>query len=57
MSRSNFCGMHNFGLGHIYTIYRDPTNDYVNSVTQQRASGMGGGGAPSGSIGTPPNGG
>ena len=45
------------GWGHIHTIYRDTTNDYVNSVTQQEASGMGGGGAPAGSMGTPPNGG
>lgn len=31
------------GWGHIHTIYRDPTNDYANSVTQQQASAMGGG--------------
>lgn len=37
------------GWGHIHTIYRDPTNDYANSVTQQAATGMGaGGGAPGG---------
>ena len=31
------------GWGHIHTIYRDPTNDYANSVTQEEASGMMGG--------------
>jgi len=41
------------GWGHVHTIYRDPTNDYANSVTQQQASGMGGG-APGGG-GTPPS--
>jgi hypothetical protein len=30
------------GWGHIHTIYRDPTNDYAGSVTQQEATGMGG---------------
>jgi hypothetical protein len=36
------------GWGHVHTIYRDPTDDYANSVTQQPASGgMGGpGGGP-----------
>lgn len=34
------------GWGHIHTIYRDPTSDYLGSVTQQAASGMGAGGAP-----------
>jgi hypothetical protein len=47
------------GWGHIHTIYRDPTNDYAGSATQQEASGMGGGpgtdGAPSGAPeGGPP---
>jgi hypothetical protein len=45
------------GWGHIHTIYRDPANDYANSVTQQEATGMGGpgGGAPAGEpAGTPP---
>ncbi|WP_411699713.1 DUF3500 domain-containing protein [Conyzicola sp.] len=36
------------GWGHVHTIYRDPSNDYANSATQQEASGMGGGGAPGG---------
>ena len=32
------------GWGHVHTTYRDPTNDYANSVTQQAATGgMGGG--------------
>ncbi|MFD6952634.1 hypothetical protein A6A08_06035 [Nocardiopsis sp. TSRI0078] len=48
------------GWGHVHTIYRDPTNDYAGSVTQQEASGMGGpgGGAPSGGPGDgePPSG-
>ncbi|MFJ4029529.1 DUF3500 domain-containing protein [Paenarthrobacter sp. NPDC089989] len=35
------------GWGHIHTIYRDPSNDYANSVTQQAATGMmGGAGIP-----------
>ncbi|MFN8149596.1 MAG: DUF3500 domain-containing protein [Solirubrobacterales bacterium] len=41
------------GWGHIHTIYRDPTNDYAGSVTQQAASGMGGGTAPGGTPPTP----
>jgi hypothetical protein len=41
------------GWGHIHTIYRDPTDDYAGSVTQEEATGMGGMGAPGG---TPPNG-
>jgi hypothetical protein len=40
------------GWGHVHTIYRDPSNDYANSATQQQASGMGGG-VPGGG-GTPP---
>ena len=51
------------GWGHIHTIYRDPTNDYAGSATQQKASaptmggGMPGGGeGPGGNGGTPPNG-
>lgn len=44
------------GWGHIHTIYRDPTNDYANSVTQEAASGMMGGGPggemPSGGMPT-----
>lgn len=39
-------GVTTSGWGHVHSIYRDPTNDYANSVTQQEASGMGGGGAP-----------
>lgn len=53
------------GWGHVHTIYRDPAGDYANSVTQQAATGMGGG-APGGAggpgngappAGAPPNGG
>lgn len=36
-------GVSTSGWGHVHTIYRDPTNDYANSVTQQAATGMGGG--------------
>ncbi len=36
-------GVTTSGWGHVHTIYRDPTDDYANSVTQQAASGMGGG--------------
>ena len=40
----------------MHTIYRDPTNDYADSVTQQAASGgMGAGGSAPGG-GTPPSG-
>ncbi|WP_104181496.1 DUF3500 domain-containing protein [Arthrobacter sp. B0490] len=42
------------GWGHIHTIYRDPTDDYAGSATQEEAAGMDGGmEAP---AGTPPNG-
>lgn len=44
------------GWGHIHTIYRDPTNDYANSVTQEAASGMMGGGS-GGNGGEMPSGG
>ncbi|MGW4478007.1 DUF3500 domain-containing protein [Rhodococcus triatomae] len=48
------------GWGHVHTIYRDPSNDYAGSVTQQEAAGTSGGpggGAPAGGfIGTPPSG-
>lgn len=30
------------GWGHIHTIYRDPSNDYAGSATQEEASGMSG---------------
>ena len=36
-------GVATSGWGHVHTIYRDPTNDYAGSVTQQAASGMSGG--------------
>ncbi|PPF41972.1 hypothetical protein C5B85_17900 [Pseudoclavibacter sp. AY1F1] len=48
-------GVNTSGWGHVHTIYRDPTNDYANSVAQGAATGMGGGGAPSDGA-TPPNG-
>ena len=41
-------GVQTSGWGHIHTIYRDPTNDYAGSVTQQKSSGPTGGG-PGGS--------
>lgn len=54
-------GVTTSGWGHVHTIYRDPAGDYADSVTQQAATGMGGGaggpgnGAPP--AGDPPNGG
>lgn len=45
------------GWGHVHTIYRDPSDDYAGSVTQQAASGMGGGGAAPGGDGGMPAGG
>jgi hypothetical protein len=41
-------GVTTSGWGHVHTIYRDPTNDYANSVTQQAASGISGGTSGSG---------
>ena len=53
-------GVSTSGWGHVHTIYRDPSNDYANSVEQQEATGGMGGGAPSGGGpsdgGTPPSG-
>ncbi|GAB3261791.1 hypothetical protein GCM10027456_42860 [Kineosporia babensis] len=51
-------GVTTAGWGHIHTIYRDPSNDYAGSVTQQAASGMNGGpaGGDGGAGGTPPAG-
>lgn len=46
-------GVSTSGWGHVHTIYRDPTNDYAGSVTQQAASGGMGGGPGDG--GTPPS--
>lgn len=51
-------GVQTSGWGHIHTIYRDPTNDYAGSVTQQKSSGPtsggpGGPGAGSGGPGDP----
>lgn len=42
-------GVSTSGWGHVHTIYRDPSNDYANSVEQQASTGMSGGpggGAP-----------
>ena len=56
-------GVTTSGWGHVHTVYRDPTNDYAGSVTQQAASGTGGGaarggGAPGGAApGGAPSGG
>ncbi|OZF42011.1 DUF3500 domain-containing protein [Rhodococcus sp. 14-2470-1a] len=50
---ADVAGVTTSGWGHVHTIYRDPTNDYANSATQQAATSMGGG--PTG--GTPPAGG
>lgn len=36
-------GISTSGWGHVHTIYRDPSNDYAGSVTQQEGSGMTGG--------------
>lgn len=36
-------GVSTSGWGHVHTIYRDPSNDYAGSVSQQAASGMSGG--------------
>ncbi|WP_432540737.1 DUF3500 domain-containing protein [Kineococcus sp. SYSU DK002] len=49
-------GVTTSGWGHVHTIYRDPTNDYAGSATQQAAAGMGGGAMPGGGApdgGTP----
>lgn len=55
-------GVTTSGWGHVHTIYRDPSNDYAGSVTQQAATGMGAarggpgeGGAPPDADGTPPS--
>lgn len=41
---ADVAGVSTSGWGHVHTIYRDPSNDYANSVTQQAAAGgMGGG--------------
>lgn len=43
---ADVAGVSTSGWGHVHSIYRDPTNDYANSVTQQAATGGMGGGAP-----------
>jgi hypothetical protein len=44
------------GWGHVHTIYRDPSDDYAGSVSQQAASSVGGGagGGPAGAPGGAP---
>lgn len=49
---ADVAGVTTSGWGHVHTIYRDPTNDYAGSVTQQAASGMGGGGPAGGQAPT-----
>lgn len=52
---ADVAGVTTSGWGHVHTIYRDPSNDYAGSATQQAASGMGGGtGGGPGDGGTPP---
>lgn len=36
---ADVAGVVTAGWGHVHTIYRDPTNDYANSVIQQAATG------------------
>ncbi|KAA9083770.1 DUF3500 domain-containing protein [Microbacterium radiodurans] len=43
-------GVTTSGWGHVHTIYRDPSNDYAGSVTQQASTGMSGG--PGGTPGS-----
>jgi len=38
---ADIAGLSTAGWGHVHTIYRDPSNDYANSVEQQAGSGMG----------------
>lgn len=38
---ADIAGLNTAGWGHVHTIYRDPSNDYANSVEQQAGSGMG----------------
>ncbi|WP_029150116.1 DUF3500 domain-containing protein [Microbacterium indicum] len=41
-------GVSTSGWGHVHSIYRDPSNDYANSVEQQEAAGGMGGGPAAG---------
>jgi hypothetical protein len=45
---ADIAGLNTAGWGHVHTIYRDPSNDYANSVEQQAGSGMGQGGGQRG---------
>ncbi|WP_374197697.1 DUF3500 domain-containing protein [Rhodococcus sp. BP-110] len=47
---ADVAGVTTSGWGHVHTIYRDPSNDYANSVTQQESTGMGGGAMPGGGF-------
>ncbi|GGO71689.1 DUF3500 domain-containing protein [Nocardioides deserti] len=49
-------GVTTSGWGHVHTVYRDPSNDYAGSATQQAATGMNGTGGAPGAGGTPPAG-
>ncbi len=40
---ADVAGLNTAGWGHVHTIYRDPSNDYANSVEQQAGSGIGAG--------------
>lgn len=40
---ADIAGLNTAGWGHVHTIYRDPSNDYANSVEQQAGSGIGAG--------------
>lgn len=42
---ADVAGVTTSGWGHVHTIYRDPSNDYAGSVTQQSAASGGPGGA------------
>ncbi|TWX37397.1 DUF3500 domain-containing protein [Frigoribacterium sp. ACAM 257] len=53
---ANIDGVTTSGWGHVHSIYRDPTNDYANSVEQQEATGgVGGGVGAPGDGGAPPS--
>lgn len=47
---ADVAGVTTSGWGHVHTIYRDPSNDYAGSVTQQASTGMSGG--PGGTPGS-----
>lgn len=45
---ADVAGLNTAGWGHVHTIYRDPSNDYANSVEQQAGAGIGAGGGQRG---------